>query len=176
MTISGTVVATIAAGRATDLAGNSNTASTSTDNSVTWNRATHLGFVQQPTDTVYRATISPAVTVAVLDDNGLVVTESTASITLTLAPAGPTLGGTLTQAAVAGVATFNNLTVNQVGTYTLNATATGLTGATSASFQITPAALTVTPTTGRRSTARPSPSPAPSSRRAACWAPTASRA
>ena len=144
MTISGTVTATIPAGRATDLAGNNNTASTSTDNSVTWNRATHLGFVQQPTDTVYRSTITPAVTVAVLDDNGLVVTESTASITLTLAPAGPTLGGTLTHAAVAGVATFNNLTVNQVGTYTLNAAATGLTGAASASFQITPAALTVT--------------------------------
>ncbi len=144
MTVSGTVTATIPAGRATDLAGNNNTASTSTDNSVTWNRATHLGFVQQPTDTVYRATITPAVTVAVLDDNGLVVTESTASITLTLAPAGPTLGGTLTHAAVAGVATFNNLTVNQVGTYTLNATATGLTGTASASFQITPAALTVT--------------------------------
>ena len=83
-------------------------------------------------------------TVAVLDDNGLVVTESTASITLALAPAGPTLGGTLTHAAVAGVATFGGLSVNQVGTYALVATSTGLTGATSASFQITPAPLTVT--------------------------------
>ena len=144
MTISGTVIATIPANRATDLAGNNNTASTSTDNTVTWNRATHLGFVQQPTNTVYRSTITPAVTVAVLDDNGLVVTESTASITLALAPAGPTLGGTLTHAAVAGVATFGGLSVNQVGTYTLGATSTGLTGATSASFQITPAPLTVT--------------------------------
>ena len=36
MTTSGTVIATIAAGRATDLAGNNNTASTSTDNTVTW--------------------------------------------------------------------------------------------------------------------------------------------
>ena len=44
MTISGTVIATIAAGVATDLAGNTNTASTSADNTVTWNRATHLGF------------------------------------------------------------------------------------------------------------------------------------
>ncbi len=127
MTISGTIIATIPANRATDLAGNNNAASTSTDNTVTWNRATHLGFVQQPTNTVYRSTITPAVTVAVLDDNGLVVTESTASITLALAPAGPTLGGTLTHAAVAGVATFGGLSVNQVGTYTLGATSTGLT-------------------------------------------------
>src|SRR3989454_2961667 len=37
MTTSGTVVATIAAGVATDAAGNGNTASTSTDNTVTFN-------------------------------------------------------------------------------------------------------------------------------------------
>src|SRR2546428_12578876 len=37
MTPSGTVVATIAAGVATDAAGNGNTASTSTDNTVTFN-------------------------------------------------------------------------------------------------------------------------------------------
>ena len=37
MTTTGTVIATIAAGAATDAAGNGNTASTSTDNTVTWN-------------------------------------------------------------------------------------------------------------------------------------------
>ena len=102
MTISGTVIATIAgrAGRPTSPATTTPRRPRPTT-PVTWNRATHLGFVQQPTDTVYRSTITPAVTVAVLDDNGLVVTESTASITLALAPAGPTLGGTLTHAAVA---------------------------------------------------------------------------
>ena len=36
MTTPGTVIATIAAARATDLAGNNNVASTSTDNTVTW--------------------------------------------------------------------------------------------------------------------------------------------
>jgi hypothetical protein len=55
LTTSGTVVATIAAGVATDLAGNNNAASTSTDNTVTWDRATHLAFVQAPTDTIYRS-------------------------------------------------------------------------------------------------------------------------
>ena len=144
MTTSGTVIATIAANRVLDLAGNNNTASTATDNNVAWDRATHLGFVQQPTDTVYHSTISPAVTVAILDDNGFVVTEKVATISVTLTPAGPTLGGTLTLAAVNGVATFGDLTVDQVGTYQLVASSTGLTGATSASFNVTPAPLTVT--------------------------------
>ena len=144
MTTSGTVVATIAASRATDIAGNNNTASTSTDNTVTWDRATHVAFVQQPTDTVYGSTITPAVTVAILDASDQVVTESGASVTLTLAPSGPTLGGTVTVAAVNGVATFNDLTVDAVGTYTLGATSAGLTGATSAAFDITPAPLTIT--------------------------------
>ncbi len=144
MTISGTVVATIPAGVATDAAGNLNFASTSVDNTVTWNRATHLGFVQQPTDTIYRSTIAPAVTVAVLDDNGFLVTESSALVTLSLLPAGPTLGGTLTVAAVNGLATFAGLSVDQVGSYTLDATSGGLLGATSATFDILPAPLTIT--------------------------------
>ena len=145
MTVSGTVVATVAAGVATDAAGNPSTVSTSTDNTVTWSRATQLAFQQQPTDTVYGSTIAPAVTVRILDANGSTVTESTAQVTLTLAPSGPTLGGTLTLAAVSGVATFAGLTVNQVGAYTLGAASTGLTGATSASFVILPAMLTITP-------------------------------
>ncbi len=144
MTISGTVIANIAAGVATDVAGNANTASTSVDKTVTWNRATHLAFQQQPSDTLYRSTISPAVRVQILDAGGLVVTESSASVTLVLAPAGPTLGGTLTVAAVNGVATFSGLSVDQIGTYTLDASSGGLVGATSAPFEILPAPLTIT--------------------------------
>jgi len=41
MTGSGTVIATIAAGRATDAAGNANTASSSTDNTVTYQKRKH---------------------------------------------------------------------------------------------------------------------------------------
>ena len=48
MTTSGTVIATIAASRATDSAGNNNTASTSTDNTVTWD-------VDAPTVTINQA-------------------------------------------------------------------------------------------------------------------------
>ena len=144
MTTSGTVIATIAAGIATDLAGNANVASTSADNTVTWDRATHVGFVQQPTDTVYRSTIGPAVTVAILDASDQVVTESGASVSLTLVPSGPTLGGTLAVVVVNGIATFSNLSVDHVGSYTLAATSAGLIGTTSTTFEILPAALTVT--------------------------------
>ena len=144
MTTSGTVIATIAANQVQDLAGNNNTVATFTDNSVTWDRATQLGFVQQPTDTVYLSTITPAVTVAILDVNGFVVTEKSATISVVLTPAGPTLGGTVSVAAINGVATFPGLTVDQVGTYQLVASSVGLTDATSASFNITPAPLTIT--------------------------------
>src|SRR5207245_10147893 len=67
-------------------------------------------------------------------------------------PGGATLAGTTTVAAVAGVATFGNLSVDKAGTgYTLTTSATGLTGQPSASFIISPAAanklvFTVQPT------------------------------
>ena len=52
-------------------------------------------------------------------------------------PRRSTLGGTLTATAVDGVATFTNLTLNQPGTgYTLHATASGLTAATTSSFNV----------------------------------------
>ena len=49
------------------------------------------------------------------------------------------LGGTLTVAASSGLATFSNITVDKAFSgYTLNATATGLTADTSATFNISP--------------------------------------
>ena len=59
-------------------------------------------------------------------------------------PGGGTLAGTTAIAATAGVATFPGLSINRSGTgYTLTATATGLTGATSTGFNITPGAASV---------------------------------
>jgi hypothetical protein len=52
-------------------------------------------------------------------------------------PGSSTLSGTLTRAAVNGVATFDNLELNRAGTgYTLRATASGLTAATSTAFRV----------------------------------------
>ncbi len=99
-----------------------------------------LAFSQQPSNTVSGASISPAVTVQVLDSNGLLDTSSTASVTLAIGtnPGGGTLSGTVTQSAVNGVATFSSLSLNKAGTgYTLTAASTGLTSVTSNAFNIT---------------------------------------
>jgi hypothetical protein len=86
------------------------------------------------------------VTVDVVDALGNVVTNSTATVTISQSsgPSGATLGGTTTQTAVNGVATFNNLTLNTAGTYTLVAKSSGLTNAISSSFvEVTPQTETV---------------------------------
>ncbi|HJR54260.1 MAG TPA: invasin domain 3-containing protein [Gemmatimonadota bacterium] len=103
--------------------------------------ASRLVFAQQPTNEQAGATISPAVTVRVVDNTGATITSFTGNVTLAIGsnPGGGTLSGTTTVAAVAGVATFSNLRIEQAGAgYTLAASASGLTGATSAAFSITP--------------------------------------
>jgi len=110
----------------------------------------HLAFGQQPPGATPGATISPAVTVRILDQCNNLVTSSTATVTLAFGnnPGGATLGGTTSIAAVGGVATFNNLTLDKPGTgYTLTANSTDLAGATSNNFNITCQAITVDPTT-----------------------------
>lgn len=78
-----------------------------------------------------------AATVSVEDAAGNVVTTDTSTITVALTtPGGATLGGVTSVNAVAGVATFTDLTVNMMGTYTLTATDTALTAAQSDSFTI----------------------------------------
>src|SRR5213080_624194 len=101
--------------------------------------ATKLVFTVQPSNAAAGAVNTPAVQVAVQDAQGNTVTTATTSITLAIGtnPASGTLAGTKTVAAASGVATFSTLSLNLVGTgYTLTATATGLTGATSSAFNI----------------------------------------
>ena len=90
---------------------------------------------------------APAVTVDIEDQFNNVVTTSTAIVAMALAtnPTSASLGGTTSIAAVNGVVTFINLTLNNVGSsYTLSATSAGLNSGTSASFNVTPAELTIT--------------------------------
>ena len=95
-----------------------------------------LAFLQQPSNALTGATISPAVQVAVEDSSGTVVTNATDPVTLTLT-GGTSLAGTLTAAPRNGIATFSNLSVNAAGAgYTLSATSPGLASATSTSFTI----------------------------------------
>src|SRR5207247_4376444 len=67
---------------------------------------------------------------------------------------GGTLAGTTSVTAVSGVATFSTLSINNAGNgYTLLASASGLTGTTSASFNITaPPATNLACTTQPQST------------------------
>ncbi len=79
---------------------------------------------------------------AVQDQYGNVVTSDSSNVTIAMASGGGTLGGTVTVAAVSGVATFNALSIHTPGTFTLSASDGALTGATSSSFTVTPAAST----------------------------------
>jgi hypothetical protein len=115
---------------------------TSTAFNVGPGNATHLGFTTQPQSTTSLATLPP-VGVTAFDAAGNVATAFTSNITVAIGtnpifPNLPTLSGTLTVKAVAGVSTFSTLKVDSVANgYTLTAASTGLTGATSASFDIT---------------------------------------
>jgi hypothetical protein len=91
--------------------------------------ADHLLFLQQPTDTAAGQTISPAVLVAVVDAFGNVETgdnSDAVKLSLDTNPGGGTLSGTLTLTVVNGVATFGDLSTDQVEVgYTLHATVGG---------------------------------------------------
>ena len=103
---------------------------------------TQLAFGQPPTSAGAGAVLSPAVTVLVEDASGNVVASDTSSVTVAIGnnPSGGTLSGTLTVAAVNGVATFSDLSIDKSGNgYTLTAsdtTGNGLLTATSAPFSI----------------------------------------
>jgi hypothetical protein len=100
-----------------------------------------LLFLQQPADTAAGQTISPALTVEIVDQWGHVVTgDNSDAVTLSIGanPSGGTLSGTLTVTVSSGIATFSGLSIDQIGDgYTLVAVADGLTAAESNPFRIT---------------------------------------
>jgi hypothetical protein len=102
--------------------------------------ASQLAFTAPPSTATAAATITPQVEVTVRDAFGNRVTGFTSTVTVAIGtnPAAGTLSGTNTVAAVAGIASFNTLSIDQAGSgYTLVATRSGLTSATSAPFDIT---------------------------------------
>jgi subtilisin family serine protease len=105
--------------------------------------ATRFVFVVQPSNTLLPGrTISPPVQVAALDALGNVVSSFTGLVTIVIAHDASLLGnahllGTTTVVPVNGVATFADLSIDQIGLgYTLGATASGLTGVTSNPFNV----------------------------------------
>ncbi len=102
----------------------------------------HLVYAVQPRTTLPLMTITPAVQVSVTDASGNAVTGFNGPVTIAIGHNGGmlmpgTLSGTKTVTAVNGVATFADLSIDQVGNgYTLVVTAGGVTGAESAPFNI----------------------------------------
>src|SRR5262249_60348178 len=90
---------------------------TSSAFTITAAAANHLAFGQQPTNTAAGASLSPAVTVQVLDAFNNLVTTDASSVTVALGsnPGGGTLSGTLTVAAVGGVGTGESRVRNKSG-------------------------------------------------------------
>lgn len=111
--------------------------------------ATSLAFVQQPSNTASGASITPAVTVEVLDATGTLMSgDNTDSIALAITTGTPTSGGpgtlsgTTPKTVVNGIATFSNLSINTAGIgYKLHATSGSLTAADSTTFNITAGAV-----------------------------------
>src|SRR6266545_4128308 len=102
---------------------------------------TQVAFTVQPSNATAGSAISPAVEVEVRDASGSRVTTARNTVTLAIGTnAGSgTLSGTATVNAVNGIATFSGLSIDKAGTgYTLAASSTSLTGATSGGFDIAP--------------------------------------
>jgi hypothetical protein len=102
--------------------------------------ATKLVYTQQPTTVVAGSTITPAITLTVQDAGGNTVTSSNATVTMAIStnPGGGTLSGTVSVAANAGAVTFADLSIDKTGTgYKLTASSSGLTSATSSTFDVT---------------------------------------
>jgi signal peptidase I len=112
----------------------------STSLTITAGTATKLAFTTSPSSSTGGTSFGTQPVVTVQDTAGNTVTSSSASVTLAITP--PTGGATLNcnpnpRTASSGVASFSSCKINLAGTYTLTATASGLTSAVSASFTIT---------------------------------------
>ena len=103
--------------------------------------ATALVFNTLPTLVTSGLAITPAVTVSVQDALGNVVTTATPSISLGMAanPGNSVLSGTLTATAANGIATFNDVRLDKIGSgYRLAANSPGLPTGTSTAFSVRP--------------------------------------
>lgn len=103
--------------------------------------ATRLVFLVQPSDAAANATITPPVEVMAVNDEGVRVSSFTGAVTIAIGQNGGlllpgTLSGTKTVSAVDGVATFSDLSIDNLGTYTLRVSTSGLSGAESEPFDI----------------------------------------
>ena len=96
-----------------------------------------LNYLTVPTQVQAGIPITPAIQVAVKDLLGNLVTTATSAVSLSLSSGPGVLSGTKTVTAVAGIATFADLTLDKVGTdYAIRATSVGLAQALTAPFTV----------------------------------------
>ena len=121
--------------RATDGA---DASATSASFAITAAAAAKLAFSHAPASGKVGHAISPAVTVAVEDAYGNVVTSNTSTVTISIStgPSGGKLTGTTAVAAKAGVATFSNLVPSKAGAYKLKAADGALSSVVTGSFTV----------------------------------------
>ncbi|HEY7686521.1 MAG TPA: DUF5916 domain-containing protein, partial [Gemmatimonadales bacterium] len=143
-----------------------------------------LVFTTQPSTVAEKATIRPSVQVTARERSGRTARRFTRPVTLSITrgtgAAGAVLSGSTTVTAIAGVATFTNLSIDNGGTgYILSASAAGLTG-TSAPFDITggdapppPAVVSAQPAPAPAEVPAPTPAVVPPAPPAAATAPGA---
>jgi len=85
----------------------------------------NLGFTQEPSAATVGYVFPTQPVVAMQDAQGNTVTDdSTTSVAMSVHSGPGTLSGTLTKAALSGLATFTDLLLNETGTHVLRATAT----------------------------------------------------
>jgi hypothetical protein len=103
---------------------------------VTIGAPSKLAFITQPSASLSGGILSPAVQLAVEDQFGNLITGSSATMSVSLVPTTGGLSGTTSVNSSGGIASFSTLSIANAGTYTLSAASTGLSSATSSSFNV----------------------------------------
>jgi hypothetical protein len=100
--------------------------------------AASVKFVQQPTAVGAGSDISPTITAEAFDANGNLIGGAIITLSEASGNAGA-ISGTLSQpASSSGIATFNDISLDEMGTYTLTATDGSISSAVSTSFNVGP--------------------------------------
>jgi hypothetical protein len=128
------------------------TAATSSSFNVASPPVRTLAMATQPQGAAPSTALTVQPIVHVRSNGTLDATDNSTVVTASIAPgtgtAGATLGGTVNVTAVAGVATFTNLSINAAGTgYQLRFTAPGVTEVTSGTFSVAAAGAVIPPST-----------------------------
>jgi len=143
-TFSGLSLTTAASGYTLDVSATGLGAGVTSAITVTPAAATQVAITGEPPASV-AAGSGFGLQATIEDPYGNVATSAanTVSVALAANPTGATLGGTLSLTATNGVATFSGLTLTKAASgYTLQASSSGLSSATTSAITVTPAAAT----------------------------------